>query len=65
MIKVKQLLTLERFVSLTMAFLIGFWAGTYYSQTPALILALLVGICALAKIELHHWIRKLQKFPEQ
>ena len=65
MTKIKQLLMLERFVSLTMAFLIGFWGGTYYPKSPALILGLLIGICALAKVELYHWTNKLQKSLEQ
>ena len=65
MTKIKQLFILKRFVSLMMAFLIGFWVGTCYPKAPALIVGLLVGICALAKLELHHWTNKLQKSLEQ
>ena len=65
MTKIKQLFILKRFVSLTMVFLIGFWGGTYYPKSSALIIGLLIGICALAKVELYHWINKLQKSLEQ
>lgn len=65
MTKINQLFILKRFVSLTMVFLIGFWGGTYYPKSPALILGLLLGICALGKVELYHWTNKLQKSLEQ
>ncbi len=59
--KVKLLFWLDRIVSLTMAFAMGIVVGTANKDVPVIYLALLIGICAIAKVELYHIGRKLKK----
>jgi len=48
MVKMKHLLILEKLVSLTMAFSMGFLIGMNYTAAPVIYLAAVIGICALA-----------------
>ena len=41
-----------------MAFAMGFAAGTAFPETPVFYYATVIGICALAKIELGHYAKK-------
>lgn len=57
----KQIAILERIVSMVMMLLLGFGLGTAFQRFNAFYWAAGVGICAFAKIELHHLDRKLRK----
>jgi len=65
MIKLLHLYWLERIVSLAMAFSMGFLVGTNYPTLSPIYCAVLIGVCALLKIELGHWGKKLQKSQQQ
>jgi len=59
--RVKGLMNLrsvDRIVSLTMAFSLGFCLGTTYQEFPVFYWVTLVLICAVAKVELYHRIRR-------
>ena len=60
LMKEKNLYTLNWLVSLTMAFAIGFMAGIANPKTFVLYPAVVVLICAVAKVELHHLSKKYQ-----
>jgi len=61
MLTTKQVYWLERIISLTMAFAIGFGFGTAYPETSVIYFLAAIGIGALAKIELYHYAKKLQR----
>jgi hypothetical protein len=65
MLQTKNLLTIDKVVSLTMMFFIGFWFGTVYPETSFIVVAVPIFMGACIKIWLHHQSQKLQKADEQ
>lgn len=65
MVKLTHLYWAERFVSPTVAFSMGFLVGMNYPRAQVIYWVGLILICAIAKVELHHWAEKLQKREEQ
>lgn len=61
MLKRKHLVIVDRFITLTMGFSMGFLVGMNYPQARVIWFAVVIGVCAFAKVELHHWAQKLQK----
>jgi len=65
MLKIKHLHIVDRFVTLTMGFSMGFLVGMNHPEGSVIYWCALIGICAFAKVELYHWGQKLETVEKQ